>query len=199
MNYLAHAVLSFNKRDVLVGNMISDFVKGKEQYDYSDGIRKGILIHRAIDTYTDQHPVNREARKIFKDVYGLYSSVFLDIAYDHFVAIDNTLYKSGGLHNFSSETYNTLEAYAGQLPLRFKNILPYMKKQNWLYNYQYEWGIENSFKGIIQRASYITDKTSAIEIFRENYNKLENHYLEFFPQLSEYTQSVFRAQGISLE
>jgi hypothetical protein len=29
MNYLAHAYLSFNEPDILVGNLISDFVKGK--------------------------------------------------------------------------------------------------------------------------------------------------------------------------
>ncbi len=34
MNYLAHAYLSFNDPDVLAGNMISDFVKGKKKFDY---------------------------------------------------------------------------------------------------------------------------------------------------------------------
>jgi hypothetical protein len=29
MNYLGHAYLSFNHQDILVGNMISDFIKGK--------------------------------------------------------------------------------------------------------------------------------------------------------------------------
>jgi acyl carrier protein phosphodiesterase len=30
MNYLAHAYLSFGEPDILAGNMISDFVKGKK-------------------------------------------------------------------------------------------------------------------------------------------------------------------------
>ena len=33
MNYLAHAYLSFNDPEILVGNMISDFVKGKKKAD----------------------------------------------------------------------------------------------------------------------------------------------------------------------
>ncbi len=51
MNYLAHAYLSFHDPEVLVGNMISDFVKGKKQYDYPDGIQKGIRLHRIIDLF----------------------------------------------------------------------------------------------------------------------------------------------------
>jgi acyl carrier protein phosphodiesterase len=34
MNYLAHACLSFGRPDILVGNMISDHIKGKKQFDY---------------------------------------------------------------------------------------------------------------------------------------------------------------------
>lgn len=34
MNYLAHAYLSFNDPEILVGNLISDFVKGKKKFDY---------------------------------------------------------------------------------------------------------------------------------------------------------------------
>jgi len=30
MNYLAHAYLSFDHEEILVGNLISDFVKGKK-------------------------------------------------------------------------------------------------------------------------------------------------------------------------
>ena len=53
MNYLAHAFLSFQQPDILVGNMISDFVKGKSKFTYTPGIQKGIMLHRAIDQFTD--------------------------------------------------------------------------------------------------------------------------------------------------
>ena len=42
MNYLAHACLSFGKPDILLGNMINDFIKGKKQFDYPAAIQKGI-------------------------------------------------------------------------------------------------------------------------------------------------------------
>ena len=40
MNYLAHAYLSFNNTYILIGNMISDYIKVKQQYEYSPEIQK---------------------------------------------------------------------------------------------------------------------------------------------------------------
>ena len=42
--------------------MISDFVKGKKQFDYPINIQKGIQLHRAIDTFTDQHHATKAAK-----------------------------------------------------------------------------------------------------------------------------------------
>src|SRR4029077_7560850 len=76
MNYLAHAYLSFNQSEILVGNMISDFVKGKRKFDYPSGIQKGIDLHRAIDQFTDQHSATKEAKEFFRPDYRLYAGAF---------------------------------------------------------------------------------------------------------------------------
>ncbi len=78
MNYLAHAYLSFNDPEILVGNMISDFVKGKKKFDYPTGIQAGIMLHRIIDTFTDNHPCTGKA-KSFSAPLRLYSGAFIDV------------------------------------------------------------------------------------------------------------------------
>src|SRR4051812_26110944 len=83
MNFLAHAYLSFGRADILTGNLISDFVKGKAQYTYPEQIQKGIRLHRAIDTFTDTHDATKEAMHFFKTPYRLYSGPIVDILYDH--------------------------------------------------------------------------------------------------------------------
>ena len=88
MNYLAHAYLSFEITDITVGNMISDFVKGKQKLDYPAAIQQGITLHRAIDSFTDSHAVTRQAKSYFKEAYGLYAGPLVDVAYDHFLAND---------------------------------------------------------------------------------------------------------------
>lgn len=44
--------------------MISDYVKGKKKFDYPPDIQKGIMLHRAIDTFTDFHEATKEAKNI---------------------------------------------------------------------------------------------------------------------------------------
>ena len=88
MNYLAHAYLSFDDPEVLAGNMISDFVKGKKKFDYPFRIQQGIMLHRLIDDFTDNHPATKEAKEFFRPDYRLYSGAFVDVVYDHFLAID---------------------------------------------------------------------------------------------------------------
>src|SRR5215213_756054 len=130
MNFLAHAYLSFGEKEILVGNMISDFVKGKAQYDFIPGIRRGIVHHRLIDDFTDTHVAIKKAKEIFRPDYRLYSSPIVDIVLDHFLAKDGRMFNSN-LQSFTTEVYATLDEYATHLPPRFVPVFGYMKIENW--------------------------------------------------------------------
>src|SRR5690242_14374205 len=104
MNYLAHAYLSFGNEPVLIGNMISDFVKGNKKFDYPVNVQKGIALHRRIDTFTDAHIATKNAKEIFKPSTGAYAPVFVDVVYDHFLAIDETEFPLNKLEFFANET-----------------------------------------------------------------------------------------------
>src|SRR6185503_19830970 len=107
MNYLAQARLSFGQPGILVGNMISDFVKGKKRFDYPEAIQKGITLHRNIDPFTDEHEATENAKKFFKPAVGLYAGAFVDIAYDHFLALDeNEFTDDNKLLEFSLSVYS---------------------------------------------------------------------------------------------
>lgn len=179
MNFLAHAYLSFQQPPILVGNMISDFVKGRKKFDYPDPIRKGIELHRAIDQFTDDHPITKEAKRFFAPAYRLYSGAFIDIVYDHFLARDPLHFSDQTLMGFSEGVYATLDEHVHHLPVPFAQMLPYMKKQNWLYNYRHPEGLERSFGGLARRSQHIKEIDTAIRVFRENEPAFEALYLEF--------------------
>ena len=191
MNYLAHAYLSFGHPDILVGNMISDYVKGKKKDDYPDGIRKGIRLHRAIDTFTDAHAAVADAKTVFRKDYRLYSGAFVDIVFDHFLAIDPEEFSDGTLKAFAEKTYGQLEPYASLFPDPFSRMFPYMQKQNWLYHYQFPLGVENSFGGLVRRAKYITESATAFQLFERHYDLLRSCYERFFPDLKEYAYLTY--------
>ncbi len=184
MNYLAHAWLSFKQPEILVGNMISDFVKGKKRFEFSPGIQKGIMLHRSIDNFTDAHHATGNAKQFFKPVTGLYAGAFIDIVYDHFLANDvNEFENENELMQFSFFVYNTLEEYNEVLPEKFLLMFPYMKKNNWLYNYRERWGIERSFGGLLQRTKYLDQNDGVFKCFEENYDALKLCYESFYPSL----------------
>src|SRR5687768_18295843 len=185
MNYLAHAYLSYKQPHILVGNMISDFIKGSQKSVYAVSIQKGIELHRAIDSFTDDHPATARAKNIFRPYYRLYSGPIMDIIYDHFLANDENEFTPASLLQFSTEVYQTLEDETVHLPTHFLMVLTYMKTENWLYHYRTREGIQKSIRGLVRRATFISDSTKAIELFNLHYEEIGECYREFFPDVKQ--------------
>ena len=189
MNYLAHAYLSFGNKNVLVGNMISDYVKGKKQYDYPAEIQVGIKLHRAIDDFTDTHLITKKIKELFRKDYRLYAGAFVDVVYDYFLANDKIEFGTEDkLKSFSSSTYSLLEKEQRYFPEKFSKMYPYMQAQDWLYNYRTNEGMQKSFEGLARRAKYILETNSAYQIFLTNKEMINEHYNIFFPEIKVFTQ-----------
>ena len=122
MNLLAHAYLSFGDPEITVGNLVSDFVKGRKQYDFPERIQKGITLHRNIDTFTDTAEATRSAREIFRPAYRLYSGAITDVVYDHFLANDDNEFTASSLFQFSQQVFEILDQYQTWFPLEFAPV-----------------------------------------------------------------------------
>jgi acyl carrier protein phosphodiesterase len=191
VNFLGHAYFSFNNPEVLVGNMISDFVKGRAQYDFPESIQKGIRLHRSIDAFTDDHPATRAAREVFKAHYRLYSAPLVDVVYDHLLANDNNCFTKEMLLTFSNHTYSTLENFRHLLPQRFAMAFEYMKRDNWLYGYHTEAGIFRSLRGLMHRASINDDGTMACTILSSEKQHLQQNYNEFIKDVKIFAKARY--------
>lgn len=183
--------MSFNNKPILIGNMISDFVKGNKQYEYDKEIQKGISLHRLIDEFTDHHAVTREAKTFFKPAVGSYSGAFADVVYDHFLANDENEFTNESLQQFVSYTYDVLDNAKDSLPENFYHLLPHMISHNWLYNYRTIKGIKKSFEGVVRRAVYLQSSENAFECFIINYVQLQKCYQDFFPDLKQFAYNRF--------
>lgn len=191
MNFLAHAYLSFDTDAVLVGNMISDFIKGKAWEKYPTGIQHGIRLHRMIDDFTDTHPVFRAARSYLAPAVGRYSGAFLDIIYDHFLATDPTRFTPDTLAVFAQHVYKVVGESIGEAPPRFVQTFTYMKEHNWLYNYSLREGVARSLEGMVRRAHYLPAGAPVYPLFEAHYEELAGSYRKFFPELEAYTRKHF--------
>ena len=176
----------------MVGNLISDFVKGKKKFLYPENIQKGISLHRAIDEFTDQHEATKRAKEIFRPAYRLYSGAFVDVLFDHFLATDPEAFTEESLQEFSATVYAVLDRHMDYFPERFARMFPYMKVQDWLFNYRTRWGTESSFGGLVRRARYLTESNTASALFLQNYNTLHECYKIFFPSLKSFAAEKYR-------
>jgi len=192
MNYLAHAYLSFNRPGILVGNMISDYVKGKKKYDYPEPIQQGIAVHREIDRFTDTHSATKAAKEFFRPAYRLYAGSLMDVIYDHFLALDENEFTDESLKAFTINTYAMLDQFTDHFPEKFSRMYPYMKDHNWLYNYRYRQGIEKSLAGVVRRAKYLEESDTAYFLFNEHYDRLKDLYQLFFPELKNMTVNFLK-------
>ncbi len=185
MNYLGHAYLSFGDAEILTGNMIGDHVKGKLALDnYTPGIKKGLLLHRKIDEYADNHAATQRAKLLFRTDYGLYAGAIMDTLYDHFLASDPKMFKSDAvLLAFTQATYAQLEANKYAFPENFAAYFQHMVDHNWLYGYRTLKGMEKSLGGLARRAKYMPPPQKAYEIFVSHFYELNQSYYELIDDL----------------
>ena len=194
MNFLAHAYLSFHQPALLTGNLMGDFVKGRQMELYNMSVRKGIQLHRAIDSFTDTHAATQVAKDIFRPSTRLYGAVFVDIIFDHFLANDPMHFTDATLQAFAQEVYTTLKAQDMALPPNFVRMVGYMSEQNWLYNYKFTSGISSSFQGMVRRAKYIEFSAEVpMMVFEKHYAELQQCYDNFFPSLLAFAQEYAAA------
>lgn len=193
MNFLAHAYLSFGKPDILVGNLIADMIKGQRQIESLPiSVQQGVRLHRLIDEYTDQHPVTIEAKEVFVKSAGRYKSPFLDVSYDHFLALDTLNEPQDGWSDFALKCYAVLEQYTPVLPSKFQSMYLYMRSENWLYNYRHQWMIKRSFDRLQRRASFLADDANVFADFEAHYNQIRESYNVFFPDLKDFVLQTIK-------
>ena len=171
--------------------MISDFVKGKKRFDYSEGIQQGIMLHRHMDNFTDSHPATKQAKEFLKPVAGLYAGAFIDVAYDHFLALDKNEFTDESLMQFSITVYTSLKKFNSIYPEKFAGMFPFMLQDNWLYNYRTLSGTEKSFAGLARRAKYLDESKMIFKCFEKNYEAIQQCYNDFFPALKAFAQKQF--------
>lgn len=195
MNFLAHAHLSGDDNELMIGNFIADSVKGKKYKDYPKGIERGIMLHRKIDTFTDRHELVKESMSLIRNDYGKFSGIIVDIYYDHFLAASWHEYSNIGLHDYTQKVYGVLKRNFFILPARSQRILPFMISQNWLNGYANTDELKKVFYGMDRRTSNISGMRKAVDQLLANYEELEKHFKEFYPQLQLYVENEIKEDG----
>jgi acyl carrier protein phosphodiesterase len=188
MNYLAHVYLSGSNKELAIGNFIADHVKGKAYLEYPEIIQNGILLHRKIDHFTDQHPIFKKNVTLLFPKFRQYSRVIVDMFFDHFLAVQWELYHHEPLEDFSIKFYTMMEQYSGNIPDKTKKILPVISKYNWFLAYRSLEGLESILFQMSQRTRFASNMYLAIPDLQENYSEVAMDFTVFFDELKDFVQ-----------
>lgn len=187
MNYLAHLYLAQGDRELMIGSLLGDFVKGSFQGLYTPGIRCGIDLHRRIDSYTDSHAIVRISKHRISPQRRRFAGIMVDLVYDHFLAAHWSDYSPLPLSAFSQQVYGMLLQYEAALPDALQRMLPAMMAEDWLTSYRELAHVGRSLNGISRRLKRQNNSLlNSVEELEWHYEALEADFQQFFPQLMQF-------------
>jgi len=185
MNYLAHFYLAEQSSEGLLGSLLGDFVKGRLDGRFPETVRRGIALHRAIDSFTDAHPLHLESRNRIGGERRRYAGIIIDVCYDHFLCRHWAEYSSETLDRFAARVYGILREHQDELPDRLRRMLPYMIADDWLGSYAELENVGRALDGIARRIVRNNPLAGAVIEIEANYGELDGDFQRFFPQLRD--------------
>jgi acyl carrier protein phosphodiesterase len=188
VDFLAHLFLSGDTPELLVGNLMGDFVKGRLDGRFPPGIEQGILLHREIDSFAGQNRHFLHSKRRLDQSFGLYRGVLVDLFYGHFLAAHWEDYADVPLSLFISDAWQVLSEHKEFLPDRLKRIMPFMFRE-WLPSYCDLGGIA----AVLHRRSCFRLKGAnrlweATEALSRHYGELYGDFRKFFPELLAFSE-----------
>lgn len=196
INYLAHLYLSGANPKLAIGNFLGDFVKGNQYLDFEPEIAKGVILHREIDRFTDNHEVVSESKKRLSGKYRHYSGVIVDMFYDHFLANNFSEFHHEDIQIFTETHFKNLMEFRPNMPEKAQKMLPFMVENNWLMAYGELKGIHRALSGLSRRTKFDSKMDEAIQDLTRHYGAFESEFRLFFPDIQAHI-SDFRSNLIN--
>ena len=197
MNYLAHIRLAGDDPECLIGNFLGDFVKGRLPEDcYTPGIRRGIMMHRRIDAWTDSHEITRECVRLISPERRRWGRVILDIFYDHLLAVNWESYSNESLRDFLDRAYGIILGAADIFPERAAARIITIIEDGWIEKYRSVSGLSIVFEGMSRRVRRKNPLSGSERELVAHYDEMNEHFNRFFPEILEYAKHLEKAGEI---
>jgi len=190
MNWLAHFYLSKPDAAFRIGNVLPDMLRLPELEALPAIYQDGIARHRAIDSFTDSHPVVRRSITRFSPRFRRFAGVFTDVFYDHFLVMDWDLYNEIPVDEYVEQIYASFEPHRSQIPTKAFMVLESMKRDNWIGRYGEIEGIEYALKRMEGRLKRPFGLAEGIIELTTNYEEFRADFREFFPEIRAYVDSI---------
>lgn len=188
MNHLAHFHLSWPRAELVVGALEGDFHRGPLPGSLSPTLVDGVALHRAVDGFTDSHPLLAEARAGFPQGTRRYAGIMMDLCFDYFLARHWRNYSDIGHSAFSHKVYGMLRA-GKDLSHRARRAASWLEQNDVLTHYQNWRAVTDAASRIGGRLSRENPLHRTGDILDPLLPELEETFLAFYPELIGFSSS----------
>lgn len=189
MNHLAHARLAGPEPLDIAANLMGDFVRGRLSGRFPPRVTAGIRLHRAVDAFTDDHPLHRQSRRRLEPPFRRYAPILVDIYYDHFLARHFRHFHELPVERFSGFVYDALERHEAVLPQPLRRLVPIWRRRDLLAAYADLQVIDQVLSGLAGRLKRDNPVHLGGTPLRESYRAFESDFLAFFPDLLDFARA----------
>ena len=193
LNFLAHLLLAGPADASRIGNLLGDFARGTPESltgRFPPEVIAGIVMHRKLDRFTDDHPAFHEARSYLAPERRRFAGIIVDVIFDHFLSLRWSEYCEQGLEEFVQDVYGAFDRHPTWLGDELPALLPRIKRNNWLLSYGTVEGIEYAFGRISKRSPRIAPIAGGGEEFRAHYAGFDRAFQQFFPEARTYAAEL---------
>jgi len=183
MNWLAHLVLAESQAAFRVGSVLADILPLDELRALPAGFQAGIAQHRAIDSFTDRHPLFRQSIARLPPPFRRYGGIIMDVYYDHLLTVHWPEHCSVALPQFVAGFHDDVELCRAELPAGATAILDRMRLGGWLVAYGDLDGVRLTLNRIARRLRRPFDLGAATRELARQHTLLEQDFATFFPEI----------------
>ena len=192
MNFLAHFQLALPTDASRVGALLGDFARGTPEHlreSYPEDLVQGIMLHRAIDRFTDSHPIFLETKQLLDPSRRRFAGIIIDIFFDHFLAHSWSHYSQVSLRSFVDEIHSLLTRRTDWLDDEFQGFVGKMKDEDWLGTYGTIPGLALTFERMSQRRDFLSPLIGSEQDLVQHYHSFSKAFQNFYPELLAYVRS----------
>ncbi len=191
MNLLAHLHLAGEDEDLIVGQVLGDFLERGWRNLVPAGVERGVRQHQQVDSFTDGHPLFKRSRARLPPELRRFAGIVVDIYYDHLLANHwGSFHRERSLEEFAQSRYRVLREREDVLTGRLRRALPSIVRHDWLTAYRDFEGIERALHGVSRRLKRENPIAEAGAALRAEHEGLEEDFLEFFPALERFVAEL---------
>ena len=188
MNYLAHLLTAGDDPSLRYGVLLGDHVRGRQALAmWPPAIRRGIGLHRAVDSFTDQHPATGEARSLLPPPFRRYANILLDLYFDHLLSRHWARFATTELGVFARQALALMADHRDASPASLRRFETYARATRILERYREPAALEQALTGVGTRLKRANPLHRATPLLRSRDTALEEAFLRVFPDVLEYS------------